>query len=583
MMQLLKKRKNEAVAAKKVPARKASVWGGGILPGPVVTALKKVASRQLRVNWTECLVLLLGTASALLLVQSLADWFFSLPWVVRLFLLVMDLVLVGLIVKLFGWEPWKNRLNQETAALRVEKEVPSFRSSLISAVELSSAVEGGGHGSLDLIRELVSKVAVQIQREKVSGRVVKTSRLKKWSKWMLVAVLVTGLSAYFAGAKTPVLLKRVFLSNMPLPTRTIVLPITKDASVPIGSDIILSARALGEVPRNGRVQIIYADNERQDISVSGSGEEPDTFSITLRNVQQPFRYRFVLNDGSGPEFSVAAKTPPVLASFRCIQKYPGYTGRPELEMQTGNLSLMAGSRIVIEGESTQALKSAVIRLEGTNTEVPMKTSGKSIRGEFMVPKEGLSGISMSLVNEEDVASLENTVYRVEFIDDRAPVVELLLPLGERLSVLLKTKPKLMYVVKDDFGLKKIALKYEFSRPAPRGGSEPPPEKGEINLPLPAFTSSGTSQTYVWDLGASKPAWQEEGIVRYWIEAQDNNDVTGPGVGESERKALSIVSEEAKKAELLEKLGNIATELENVYNTQKKVNETLDGVIRKNQP
>jgi hypothetical protein len=157
------------------------------------------------------------------------------------------------------------------------------------------------------------------------------------------------------------------------------------------------------------------------------------------------------------------------------------------------------------------------------------------------------------------------------------------PVGERLSVLLKTKPQLVFVVKDDFGLKKVSLKYELSRPTPPAGGEAPVEKGELTLPLPASASSGAPQTYVWDFSTAKPAWQVGSNVRYWIEAEDNNNVTGPGVGESERKFLAIVSEDAKKVELLEKLEKIASELENVYNTQKKANETLDGTIRESQP
>lgn len=87
----------------------------------------------------------------------------------------------------------------------------------------------------------------------------------------------------------------------------------------------------------------------------------------------------------------------------------------------------------------------------------------------------------------------------------------------------------------------------------------------------------------WDLTAQKPAWGEGCNVTYWIEVTDNNNVTGPGVGQSAKKTLAILSEEAKKAELLEMMGARAAEIENIYNAQKKVNEDLDTTIRKNQP
>jgi hypothetical protein len=591
MKRALKKKKEAQPAAPSPAAPPAvlPVLPAGLaipLPATVTGTLDRVAATQRRVHFLECGALLLALVPGLWLVQAAADWFFNLPWLVRFILLLVDIILVAYVVKRYAVEPWRKRLTRETAALRIEKEIPEFRSGLISAVQLASGRPGSTQGSVELVELLVGRVTGQLQRLEVAKRVVKTTRLKKWAKWMAGALAATLLAGFLAGEKTPVLMQRILLATVPLPTRTLVVPISKEGSVSIGSDMELSARAEGVVPKNGRVQIIYADGERQDISVSGTVDDAGVFSVTLRNIQQPFRYRFILNDGTGPEFEVAAHTPPVLASFRCVQTYPGYTQMGESEMAAGNLVFLAGSRIRIEGQSTQSLQSAKIRLEGVNQEIDMKIGGgdgKSVQGGFQVPKEGLAGFSLILINKEGVASLENTFYRVEFMADAVPVVELGLPVGDRLSVLQRTKPQLRYIVKDDFGIQKVVLKYELSRPAPPGGEEPAVESGGIALPLPSSASSGAPQTYMWDLSAVKSAWPEGSNVRYWIEVTDNNTVTGPGIGTSAPKSLVIVSEEAKKAELLEKLGSIANEIENVYNTQKKVNETLDSTIRKNQP
>ena len=58
---------------------------------------------------------------------------------------------------------------------------------------------------------------------------------------------------------------------------------------------------------------------------------------------------------------------------------------------------------------------------------------------------------------------------------------------------------------------------------------------------------------------------------------------GPGVGQTPKKALAIVNQAEKTAELLEILGARAGEIEDISETQKKVNEDLDSSIRKNQP
>lgn len=556
------------------------------LPPAVLGALKQVRAKQWRVHLSECLLLLVAALPALWLAQGLADWWFNLPWMVRFVLLLVDAGLVCFIIYRFGIVPWKKRLTLVTAALRVEKEIPAFRTALISTVELAEAKAGCTQGSLALVGELLNRVNLQVRAMNLAKTVVKTARLKRLFRYAAGVLLVASAAVYLAWPKPPIFLQRILLGNVPLPTRTVVVAISGDGSVPIGSDLDLSARAQGEIPKSGRLLIVYEDKTRQEITAASSVDAPDVFSVTLKNIQQPFRYHFVLNDGTGGEFQVKAKIPPTLASFKCIQTYPEYTGMPPAEMSAGNLALLAGSKVRIEGLATQPLKSAAVQLEGVSQQVDLKVGGpdgKGIQGGFVVPKEGMTGFSLPLVNNEGVASVENTVYRIELIQDQPPAVELALPSSPRLGVLPKTKPQLVFSAKDDFGIKKIALKYELSRPAPPGGEEPPVETGEIVLPLSAGKGIMNNMATSWDLTAQKPAWGEGCNVTYWIEVTDNNNVTGPGVGQSAKKTLAILSEEAKKAELLEMMGARAAEIENIYNAQKKVNEDLDTTIRKNQP
>ncbi len=69
------------------------------------------------------------------------------------------------------------------------------------------------------------------------------------------------------------------------------------------------------------------NGDRQEIPVRPSSEDEAVFDVTLQNVQrQSFSYRFALNDGLGGEFSVTAKTAPVLETLRVVQTYPPIPG-----------------------------------------------------------------------------------------------------------------------------------------------------------------------------------------------------------------------------------------------------------------
>lgn len=553
------------------------------LPPVIVKKLKQVSSRQRWVNLAECAALLLALLPALWVLQAAADWGFNLPWSVRLVLFLADLGLAGYLVYRFAFLPLRQPHTLETAALRVEREMPEFRTSLISAVELAAGRPGSTQGSLALVHELISRVGIRLRSLDLARHVVKTVILRRWSKWAALGLIITLTigAAYYPNSL--VLLRRILLSADPLPTRTVVVTISSDQASVAGADVALSARAQGVIPRSGLVQLVYANGDRQEIPVNASPEDKSVFSVTLKNVQQSFRYRFSLNDGTGETFSVKVSIPPVLESLDITQQYPAYTGLAETAMPTGSLTLLAGSKVRIQARSTQPLGKAIIHLEGVSENVNLqveKPDARSVHGEFTVPRQGLTGLSIILTNTEGVASQENTIYHVELQEDHPPSVELTSPAGDRLSVLLTARPVLTYSVKDDFAVKKLALKYELTRPASPVGDESKVETAEIPLPLP---TDGLPQTYTWNLEAQQPVITEGCTLTYWIEATDNNDATGPGIGRSPQKTFSVVSKAEKRAELLEILGEKAAEIEEISNTQKKINDDLDTSIRKTQP
>ena len=66
--------------------------------------------------------------------------------------------------------------------------------------------------------------------------------------------------------------------------------------------------------------------------------------------------------------------------------------------------------------------------------------------------------------------------------------------------------------------------------------------------------------YSWKISTLTPrsATQptlEGSNIEYWLEAEDNNDVTGPGEGESEHFSARVVSELEKRKEIFARLGN----------------------------
>ena len=68
-------------------------------------------------------------------------------------------------------------------------------------------------------------------------------------------------------------------------------------------------------------------------------------------------------------------------------------------------------------------------------------------------------------------------------------------------------------------------------------------------------------------------------IEFWIEAEDNNDVTGPGIGTSERYFGRFVTDEEKRADLWNRASDTLSGISDLANDQQKLTENLGALIR----
>ncbi len=573
------------VAAASTPAHTLQLPGGGVpekmaLPHKVLAPLNAIIRRHLHTGLARGLFMVLGTSVVLLALQCTLDWWLDFPWLVRLIFFLADLTLLGWIGYRTIYQVWLKRLNLATAALKAELVTPGMKSVLISAVQLSDGGSRTMQGSPHLLRALIDHAGDRIRSLNLAGIVPSGPMWKSVNAGVLAVVLVAGLG-YWQGGKSVTLLQRFFLLNPPLPTQTIVKPLTREMSVPIGSNVELAAQAEGVAPSRGRVTITYSNGQSQEIGLTGAVGKPEIFSHTLKNVQQSFTYRFFLNDGRGAEFSVRTLLPPQVAQLNCEEIYPAYTGLPRITRTPGNLSLLAGSKLQVKATSNQSLKSATVQLQGIEKQLEMKIEG--LKGqvasvEIPIPAKDLTGFSIDLVNQDGISSTSNTVYSIEVIPDKVPEVELFQPVAEQETITLKAKPEMQFRVSDDYALKKLALVFIVTETG-SGDTGDSEQQHRIEFPLDGKMGASGLENYTWDIAASNPPVKVGQNLTYWIEAEDNNDVTGPGIGRSKRQQFVLVTEQAKKEEIAERIRRQADEINQINKTEKEVSEEVKALIK----
>jgi hypothetical protein len=68
------------------------------------------------------------------------------------------------------------------------------------------------------------------------------------------------------------------------------------------------------------------------------------------------------------------------------------------------------------------------------------------------------------------------------------------------------------------------------------------------------------------------------MIEFWIEAEDNNDATGPGRGASEHQLARVVSRDEKLADALNRASDYLSGIEDVAEDQARANRNLGDII-----
>jgi hypothetical protein len=140
---------------------------------------------------------------------------------------------------------------------------------------------------------------------------------------------------------------------------------------------------------------------------------------------------------------------------------------------------------------------------------------------------------------------------------------------------LVTRQALMVVgmeVSDDFQIAQLRLRY-------RADTFENGEEKFVDMDLGGEQSRRIKRRFEWALGTFKPPLPEGTRIEYWVEAEDNNNATGPGLGTSEHQFAKVVSKEEKRADLLNRAGDYLGSINDVAADQEKLNQSLGQIIR----
>jgi len=512
-----------------------------------------------------------GAFIILLAIAMLMDWWLDFPLWLRGAMLAFVLGVTALLVWRFVLTPLFHQPDDDAIALRIEKARPEFRSRLISSIQFPRPGVIAPGTATSLARMTIAETEALAAPMNFT-EVISTKEFSKVLAWS-IAVLALGIFSFmYGGAVSHDLLKRAFLSSTLVPRHTRVEVLTGDTRIGRGDTIRIEALARGVVPKAGKLVVKMSGQRTQEYALDKDNE--GKFVRALENVQQSFDYTVRLNDGVSRSHRVEVVPRPTTALIECQQTFPAYTRLPNAKRALGDLTLLAGSRLSLTVVATRDIKQAFIRLTGLSNDVPLQVDAKNpreLRGEFAIPTKGLTGFSIEMLDTSGMESRDSAVYRIDVVPDRAPKVRITYPDRREELVTRQAVQPIGFEAADDFRIVQARLRY-------RVGESEDAEVQTVEMELGTNVVREMKNRYEWIVRDFQPPLLEGTRIEFWLEVQDNNDVTGPGVGVTEHQLMRVVSENEKRADLLNRAGDFLGTIGDVAGDQEKLNFTLGTLI-----
>lgn len=215
-----------------------------------------------------------------------------------------------------------------------------------------------------------------------------------------------------------------------------------------------------------------------------------------------------------------------LGDFEIRYEYPAYTGWESKVVSgaDGSIRAIKGTVATIRARSQPALSNA--RLQVDNNAIPATLADdRKIEARITMMQPGRYRIFADGKSGEKF--VESAAHTIEIIPDSYPDVEIITPATDQ-EVEEAGVLALEFAAKDDFGLKELSVVYSL------GGKE-----ARVPVVSPEAGQREVSGAYTWDLARLDLRPGDE--VRYYLEAQDNDAVSGPKKGVSRTWKISIFS------------------------------------------
>lgn len=427
----------------------------------------------IRSRWTGVMTVLGWTAFVICTCLSLmagADYLFELDWDTRAWFLAL-LSTLGLIVAARQLSiVFRNNTRRSTAAA-VEQRFEDLGQSVRTSVEVGTEAQSDQF-SPGLLKALNNDVRQRTEELRLT-EAIPTGPLKL-GIGLLLAVVLLMTAACSTSWEWRTAARRVFATQVPY-TEIRIEP--GDVRVKQNESVRLIAGIAGRTRAETRLLTREPGESDWEIRPLTRNEQIDTaspelaFAVSVSNIRKPFEYRIVTGEYSSPTYTIDIQYPLAIDSFETKVEAPGYTQLEPRFVTAGNFDGVEGSTAHLCVRMNQPVDKAWLELRPLVTRlgedaqtrtVPLSVNGRELSAELHLDR----GLSYQVfATSTDGQELNRNRYRIRVHEDRPPRVafETLKP-SVRVNPLSELELKLS--VKDDYGLKRAGIVFQFNNEPP---------------------------------------------------------------------------------------------------------------------
>lgn len=447
-------------------------------------------------------------------------------------------------------------------ALLIELRCPHVAQRLISALELWSAPRAARLYSTDLLAATVRRAADDVAEIDLF-RVVSAERVQRSGLLAAGALVLVAVCGMVGGETLGDALYRCAhpTTAFARPVQTQIRLAVEQGEVVRGEDVYASIYFSGKRPASARVlrrESPQAVWQGEEIVV----DEADSLRYVFSQVQRSFQMQVAAGDGVSQIVDVRVIDPPAVERLRLSLRYPSYSELPErVEEDGGDIQALVGTHISFEITANKVLSEATFVLNDS-VSLPARVQGDRALVELVLQDSGTYRIHLR--DENGVVNRDPITYALRATVDQPPSIAVTDP-GRDIDLPESRQVQLGVEAADDFGVARMELVYQVNEGEARRAQ------------LAVVPGRQVRVRHVWSL--EDLSLLPEDRVYYFVEAFDNDEVSGAKSARSERYALRLASLRELYEESEQALGERLEEMEALVEEGRDTREYMEQVRR----